>query len=132
MRYQIAYDQDLNCVVFTTEGPFDVDALAGSIDDIVNKLEAYPSSNFLGDHSLSSLEPLSVNDVRQISGLARKLADSLTGKKFALIFHGDLAFGLARMWQAFTEEKGTFAIGIYRSKEKAISWLQKDIRLTDS
>ena len=127
MEFTIQYEQALDCVVCSTQGPFEIETLAGAIADIVSHLEEHRSANLLGDHSESSLDTLSTNQIQKISSLALSMAGALEGKKFAVIFGDDLAFGLGRMWQTYTKGKAPFMIETFKTRERAIRWLNDDL-----
>lgn len=70
-------------------------------------------------------EKISSYDLRIISRFVSGIKNQFGNGKWALVFYDNLGFGLARMWQAFTENNVYFKIHIFKDKEDASKWLHK-------
>ncbi len=97
--------------------------------DIISKIDEYYSGNtvskkVLWDFSGADASGIESDEVREIARLTRKYADIRKGGRTALVFSGDLEFGLGRMFTAFSRfEETPYEFGCFRSLEKAKEWL---------
>jgi hypothetical protein len=64
-------------------------------------------------------EGLTGEDVRE---LASKTVFSPQSRR-AFLVSGDLAFGLARMFEILRDAKGEFGIRVFREKEDTLNWV---------
>lgn len=77
------------------------------------------------DFTEMNAERISSYDLRTVSRFVSGIKNKFDNGKWALVFNDDLGFGLARMWQAFTENNVNFQIQIFKDKEDAFKWLHK-------
>jgi hypothetical protein len=62
-------------------------------------------------------------EVREVACLDTQLSRLMPKAVVAIVAPQDYVFGMARMWQALTEETG-WTTGVFRSREAAQTWLR--------
>lgn len=82
-------------------------------------------SPVLFDNRLENLGKLTSKDVQAIAGVFTKHNNRLTKSKVALVMPEDLAFGMARMWEAHTATAGAFETHVFRSLDEAVQWIEQ-------
>lgn len=81
---------------------------------------------YLTDHSAVDRYELSREDIQQLSEIT--VAASLINPNicFASVAPSDLAYGLARMWQAYAEQL-SWQMRMYRDRTEAEHWLREQV-----
>jgi len=96
----------------------------GLINTIHSLYDGTPTLNIVWDFSDASVEGISSSFVRRLAKEVRELGAIRPGGKSAVVAPKDLIFGLARMFQIMTDEKGfPFTIKVFRSFDEAMQWL---------
>lgn len=93
--------------------------LVTHMEQLLNDPDFDPKFSQLADFSQVSSFDLTGDDVR---ALASKTVFSPQSRR-AFIASGDLAFGLARMFETLRGLKGEGGIHIFREKEEALNWV---------
>ncbi len=93
--------------------------LVKHMEQLLNDPDFDPKFSQLADFSEVSGFDLTGDDVRE---LANKTVFSPQSRR-AFIASGDLAFGLARMFETLRDLKGEFGICVFREKEDALNWV---------
>jgi len=115
-------DHEKNLTVYTVEGKVLGEEYEMTIRDFYE--QGPITKNVLWDLSDAQLGHLESTDVLNISQTPRPFLSVREGGKTAIVAPADLAFGLARMYEAnSTNEKSPFATSIFRAGDEALRWL---------
>lgn len=70
----------------------------------------------------------STAEIRTIALENKRLAEiAEPGMRVAIAAQRDIAFGLARMWEAFASHDTGWRISVFRSRSEADAWVHQDI-----
>ena len=116
-------DQVAGRVTATAEGTLSLDQVLATLADLVKDPDFEPGFDRLWD--LCEAQPdLSCDHVRAIARVVEALGQTLGGRRTAIVACSALAYGLARMYTAFSEGVGP-ETNVFGSREEAIKWLQE-------
>lgn len=123
-QYSIKTNDDLKCLLVTARG-------VASGEDFINIAKAlisHPSFksgiSVFHDYSVVNVEEMSSPEVRNISNFVTANKHQFDNGKWAIEFNTELGFGLARMFQAFTENNVKLQIKIFKKHQDAWNWLK--------
>ena len=105
-EYSIYWSAD-NLVAHTVyQGPMTIDILRQSYAERVDSdVARFAQARYLiNDHSASDFTEISSAHVREIADLAKRAASLNAEILIAGIMGSGLGYGLARMWQAYTDD----------------------------
>jgi len=113
-----------------------VSGLVGHSEIILNAKNYYTAGNLtpmvLWDFRNATLNGLYENQLREIAWDLRDYIRLRTGGKTAFVVADDIAFGIARMFEAFSESEGiTVEQRTFRDIEDAIIWLLAPVMITE-
>ena len=102
-----------------------------SIDGIISVLEEFysktPDFHLLWDFSGADVSGFKKQGLEKILYAAKEFAKSKNVGKRAIVAPTDLGYGLARMYETFTELLNhSVSHKVFRSKNKAMDWLLMD------
>ncbi len=126
MDFEITFSEKRYFIV-TTSGDTSPDDVENSLCQIFQRKEWCPGTNILYDNRQENLDQLSNNDVKVISQKFTQFNEKLINSKVALVMPKDLAFGIARMWEANTEYSASFATCVFRSIDEAYKWIEEGL-----
>jgi len=126
MHYQCRYDRRLDIVEAVTHGLADLTGLRQMLEEIVALCARERTANILVDHSGLNPMPLSMDDIKTLSGLCIAMANTLRGRKCAHVVSGDLQYGLVRAWEIMNDCNGfdDFETRLFLNRNDAVAWLQ--------
>jgi hypothetical protein len=125
MDFKISFAKEKGYFIIKTSGdttPADVEA---SLKQALNSPNWRTGTHILYDSRLENLDNLSSDDVQLISLKFTQFNDKLKYSKIALVMTKDSAFGIARMWENFTEITASFKTNVFRSIEDAFKWIEE-------
>ena len=116
------YDFAQNLTMFKVVGKVAVvdfiDALARYYSDDVTLLT-------LWDLTEADLAAIATDEIKELAGYARQLAEARRCGKTAVVFSGTLGFGLGRMFETYLEIAGLpLEFNNFDNIEAALAWLQ--------
>jgi hypothetical protein len=83
-----------------------------------------PMFFLLADFTQADLSVLTTDDLRTILSGAEKNGHVRKGGKTAVVVSGDLAFGMARMYEIMAEIQDLpFSVRSFRGQDEALTWL---------
>ena len=129
MQYKFRYDENLQYMVIHTLGKASVPC----VRDALQKLIEYPDwnlgCNVLVDcHELSVLH-LNTEEIRMISNFVKQHNKNFGIGKWAFVMKHEKDYGMARIWQAYTEYEVGFKSEIFTSFQEAQDWLKQSSEL---
>lgn len=125
MAFEIQYDKSKSVLYVTMRGKFTFDELHAIAKAIVSADEFPPNANTLWDLRELNLEGFDAQFMERIVE-ARKQLPERGDAHLALLVHGDLAFGMSRMYEMISDGEATGLqqkIRVFRDYEKAEQWL---------
>ena len=114
-------DKNADLVVYTVKGKIS----AADIKEIIQLFyQGNVSKYVLWDITEGDLSSLTADDVQNIASTPREHSDKRKDGKTALVAAKDAIFGLARMFEIFTEHKNfPFETQVFRSIDDVKKWL---------
>jgi hypothetical protein len=125
MDFEISFVKEKGYFVIKTSGDTTPDDVEASLKQVFNSPYWSPGTHILYDNRLENLDNLSSDDVQKISLKFTQFNDKLENSKISLVMPKDIAFGLARMWEFYTENTATFRTNVFRSMDKALKWIEE-------
>jgi hypothetical protein len=125
MPVESKIDKSRNLTTYTFAGEISSDDLVNTVKDfyegevtenlLIDFREARPDKNLLS------------HDLEGIARAAKQYWDLRESGKTAIVASTDIAFGLARMYEAFSKIADTIhSMRVFRSMDKAFEWLDSD------
>jgi hypothetical protein len=101
-----------------------------TVEQIISAQEEFyskaPMLFLLVDFTQADLSVLTSNDLRTILSGAEKNGHVRKGGKTAVVASGNLAFGMARMYEIMAEIQDLpFFVRAFRAQDEALTWLSK-------
>lgn len=124
MKYALTYLKDKECFLIEDYGKTDPNVIEEALKEILQSEHWRNPGNIIFDCSNEDLSQLNTSDVQIISLKFTLYNKVLAGSRFAIVMPKDLSFGMGRMWEAFTINKATFQIQIFRTLDAAHNWLK--------
>ena len=126
MDFEISFRKETGYFIIKTRGDTTPDDIEASLLQVFTSPDWSNGKNILYDNRLENLDKLSSDDVQRISLKFTQFNDKLANSKIALVMSKDVAYGLARMWENYTETTATFKTNIFRSIENALQWIEEN------
>ena len=113
--------KDLDLTVHTVTG-------TPSVQDVCDELDQYYSDRYtkliLWDLTNADPSTWSGNEVMTLISKAKEYAHLRKDGKTAHVLSRDIDYGIARMYQAYSEiERFQFEVGVFRDMKEALQWL---------
>ena len=121
MELTTTFSAEYDLRVHTSRGELVLEELLETLRSLYESPEFRPEQNSLWDVREARLEGLSSDQVKRIGDLVSGHWGKQAAPKSALVASKDLAFGLARMYEARLESRGQ--VRVFREMEEALSWL---------
>jgi hypothetical protein len=125
MDFEISFRKETGYFIIKTRGNTTPDDVEASLLQVFTSSDWSDGKNILYDNRLENLENLSSDDVQKISYKFTQFNKKLNNSKIALVMPEDVAYGLARMWENYTETTATFKTNIFRSFDNALQWIEE-------
>jgi hypothetical protein len=125
MDFEIIFRKETGYFIIKTSGDTMPDDVEASLIQVLTSPDWSNGKNILFDNRLERLDKLSSNDVQKISLKFTKFNEKLQNSKIALVMPKDVAYGLARMWEFYTETTATFRTNVFRSMDNALQWIDE-------
>ena len=125
MDFEISFKKETGYFIIKTSGDTTPDDVEASLEQVFISPDWSNGKNILYDNRLENLDKLSSDDVQRISLKFTQFNEKLRNSKIALVMPKDVAYGLARMWENYTETTATFRTSVFRSMDNALKWIEK-------
>ena len=125
MAFAFRYDKTKKILYVTVRGKFTLAELFETAPDILTSTEFPPDSNTLWDLREIDLDGFDAQFMKQIVE-ARKQLPERGNAHLALIVHGDLAFGMLRMYEMISDKDATGLrqeMRVFRDFTQGEQWL---------
>ena len=125
MEFEISYVKERGYFIIKTSGDTTPDDVEASLKQVFSSPYWTTGTHILYDNRLEILDHLSSDDVHKISLKFTQFNDKLENSKISLVMPKDVAFGLARMWEFYTENTASFRTNVFRSMDNALKWIEE-------
>ncbi|HUI93387.1 MAG TPA: hypothetical protein VLX68_14160 [Chitinivibrionales bacterium] len=118
----VIVNKECNLTTYVSKG---VLAFDGIRDAIAAFYEGAPTLHIIWNLTEADLSNLSGDEVRDLAKTAKSHYRSREGGKTALVASSDADYGLARMYEVFTEfAKLPASVKVFRTMEEAQQWIR--------
>jgi len=124
MAYQIRFDTDVQCLVLHTSGKASIPCVETMLQALFSSPDWTVGGNVLVDCRELTIHHLETGEIRGISQVITEQREALGTGQWALVMKDKVDFGLAKMWEAYIEEKVDFGSQIFTSLLEAQEWLK--------
>ena len=127
MSINLKFIDDKQGIYVTLEGKVTLE------DFKVGASEAYSEENIqtqnyqIIDFTNCSSFDLSSSDMQEIARIDKEASEKNPNIKIAIIAPTDVAFGMSRVYEAYTDETG-FDTMVFRNSEDAEAWIQEKLK----
>ena len=119
-----SYESDIDLTVFSVVGEITFDEVW---DQTSIHLGGKPSKLSLWDFTLGTVTPISSDETRLIARRGGALSARIEGGKGAILTPKDIDYGIARMFQVFSElDNFPLEVQVFRDMNAARKWLMSD------
>ena len=125
MDFEIIFVKEKDYFIIKTSGDTTPDDVEASLKQVLNDPDWSTGTHILYDHRLENFSNLSDGDMQRISLKFTQFNNKLKRSKIAMVMPGDIAFGLARMWETYTENSASFKTNIFRKIDDAFKWIEE-------
>jgi hypothetical protein len=118
---------DPSLVVSRTSGLASAEGFSALYEQLVSQPEFQPGVKVLSDHTKLDVSALTAADIEKIAD-ARVLFIGSIGVSSAVVVgpHSPAKYGLARMFEAFSDGENDARVGVFETFDDAMAWLQAD------
>lgn len=116
-------DKNANLVFTTIKGEVTANEVLAALTGLLDSPEYRPGLNGLVDLRESDMDP-DAKEIRKIAALLINNKERIGESRSAIVVSEDLAYGLARMFEAYADES-SIETRIFRDMEAARSWLDR-------
>jgi hypothetical protein len=124
MTYEIVFTADDPFATVRTFGRASLEGYVAYMEELVADPRFRRGMNLLADHRRLDVSHLTSGQLRVLAQLMGNFADRFGDGRSAIVMDGPLPFGLARMWESFSNPRYPDQYRICRSVEEAQRWLR--------
>lgn len=119
-------DRERDLTTYTVSGDFTAEQIGQAIRDFY---DGQPTTRVLWDFTAATFGNISAFVPQQMAGASQQhIGSDRQGGMTALVFASDVGFGLGRMFETFRSLQGSdVTYGTFRSREKALQWLETNL-----
>jgi hypothetical protein len=125
MDFEVIFVKEKGYFIIKTSGDTSPDDVEASLKQVFNNPDWSTGTHILYDNRLENSGNLSGGDVQRISLKFTQFNDKLQRSKIAMVTPNDIAFGLARMWETYTENTASFKTNAFRKLDDAFKWIEE-------
>lgn len=126
MAIHTEVDVNMNLMVHTFTEVISLTSIVEAIDAALVHPLYKPGMNMMWFCEDGVELDIATDDPQSISNYARKKFDQFDeGYKAALVAGDDLAFGMLRVYQSWSDDRPS-EINVFRKKEDALAWLESE------
>jgi hypothetical protein len=119
------YDVGQNMVTITMDGPLSGPAIVAALDAALEAPDHRPGMARLWDFSDADPSALDAETLRHLSLHTQRFPPEIRDVRVAFVTSSDLAYGLARMFEAFSDCVAAPTPRIFHTLEEAQTWLSE-------
>jgi len=123
MLHEIQIDADRTTVTIRASGQASVEGFDAYLKELLAHPRWLPGMRALVDLRNLDASHLTKDQVKQISDLHVPIGDRLGGGPCAIVVSDPLHFGLARMWEAYSDRRVPLRVRVFDSMDEAREWL---------
>ena len=123
MQHTIIVDSHNHQLTVTTSGDGDVVGVVSFLEEIIVHPHWKTGNNILLDHRNLRFDKVKMDGVHRIARFFKSISPKLGDGKIAFVMNRDIDFGIARAWEILTADEVDIQIEVFRSIEKARTWL---------
>ena len=97
-----------------------------AIDDYRTTVNLTKLEYIIADHEGVTAFEATADEIREVANADARLAELKPHLVIALVAPTDIVFGLARMWEVFTERPG-WSARVFRSRPEAEAWVHESL-----
>jgi len=125
MEYKLRIEADGGVAVRTVNGELSADAVLAARHELITHPDYRPGMNELWDLSEATLSNLSATELSNLINRIQTDSDAYSGHyKVAVVVPQDFGYGVARQFQALSDEAVSFALVPFRRADEAWEWLR--------
>ena len=125
MDFEITHVPENGYFIIKTSGDTLPEDVHSSLKQLFLHQEWEVGTHVLYDNRQENLAHLSSGDIKRISLFFTTHNEMLKRSKVALVMPKDISFGLARMWEIYTEDEASFTTHVFRCIDEARQWIEE-------
>jgi len=126
MLHEIEFDREGATVTIRASGRASTEGFEAYLRELLGHPEWLPGKGILVDFRALDGSHLTKEDVRRISDLHVPIGDRLGISPCAIVVSDSLHFGLARMWEAYSDRRVPLRVRVFDSMDEARGWLKSE------
>jgi len=123
MLHEIRFDAGRTTVTIRAWGQASVEGFDAYLKELLAHPRWLPGMRVMVDLRDLDASHLTKGHVKEISDIHVPIGDRLGGGPCAIVVSDPLHFGLARMWEAYSDRRVPLRVRVFDSIEKAREWL---------
>jgi hypothetical protein len=123
MLHEIEFDKDRTTVTIRASEQASVEGFEAYLKEVLGHPSWLPGMRALIDLRSLDASRLTKEQVRQISDLHVPYGERLGGGLCAIVVSDPLHFGLARMWEAYSDHRLFLRVRVFDSMDEAREWV---------
>ncbi len=123
MPFKSKIDVQANLITHFADGPLVLEELLSTFDSVHSDPLFRPAMNVLWDFTSASITGGSTDEIQALAAAIGRRLDHGGFYKVAIAAPQDLAFGLARMYEAYAGQL-PIELNVFRSRGEALDWLR--------
>jgi len=123
MLHEIEFDEDRTAVTIRASGQASLEGFEAYLKEVLGHPRWLPGTRVLVDFRSLDGSHLTKEQVRQISDLHVPYSDRIGSGRCAIVVSDPLHFGLARMWEAYSDRRLSLRVRVFDSMDDAREWV---------
>ena len=123
MKHELFFDENRHCFIVRTHGDASVKGFDALVKSIVSHPQWQAGMNVLLDHRDLEQSHLKASDIQKIARVVGNYRKEYGDGRSAFVLSKSVDFGLARMWQGYSEDRVDFESKAFYNMDEAIQWL---------
>ncbi len=126
MQFSLEFESEGNYATARVWGPASLEEMRQLSEALIAQPSWRRGMALILDGREMETEHLSRSDIQAMAESTLDFNEAMGDGKGAIVVSGDLAFGLARMWNAYNEDRITTRNRVFRSMDEAMCWIREE------
>ncbi len=122
MEWSVTYLPEKFAIAVRTKGEYTNEGLRAMITDILSDARWKPDMHAFFDHRELDLAKSDFDEMMKASGVHMEHDDHIGNGRAALLFSGDVNYGIGRIYESIMDGKSKAQIQVFTDEQEARKW----------
>ena len=125
VTYEFRFDDEIRALVVTASGEATMMGFKAYIADVLAHPRWTPGTNLLVDFRQLDTRNLSSQDIQELAEIHIANDQRIGQGALAIVMGQAASFGLARMWEAYTDGRLALHTRVFHTLEEGLAWMRE-------